>query len=218
MVTIRITLPEIHAKGFEKAICDASGGFADGDQRTLAQLLADGVINLTELYARGVSHRRQEPADDHRDRRPGDPVGPQRHVDGLSADGVTIPPDVLRRLAENADIELLIKTGEQILYLGRSVRFGTEAQFKALLERDGGCRFPGCNAPAAACDIDHLDEWNLGGNTDLDRLALWCLSHHMFRHRTDVTVIGTWDDLWLQMPDGTLIACPTKRQPLRAAA
>jgi hypothetical protein len=217
MVTIRATLPELDAKAFEKAICDASGGFADQDQRTLAQLLADGLINLTELYARGsVTGGRKRPtiiatADL-------DTLLGRNNTDAFTADGLTIPADVLRMLAENADIELLLKTGEQILYLGRSVRYGTDAQFNALLERDGGCRFPGCHAPAAACDIDHLDEFELGGSTNLDRLALWCKPHHRFRHRTDVKVIGTWDDLWLQFPDGTLIACPTKRQPLRAAA
>ncbi len=217
MVTIRITLPELDAKSLEKTIRDASGGFADHDQRTTAQLLADGVINLTELYARGATTGGRN--------RPTiiataelDTLLGRNNTDGLSADGVTIPADILRQLSENADIELLIKSGEHILYLGRSVRLGTDAQFDALLERDGGCRFPGCNAPAAACEIDHLDDWNLGGHTNLDRLALWCFSHHMFRHRTDVKVIGTWDDLWLQMPDGHLIACPTKRQPLRAAA
>jgi hypothetical protein len=217
MVTIKATLPELEAKAFEKAICDASGGFADQDQRTLAQLLADGLINLTQLYARGsVTGGRKRPtiiATAELETLLG-----RNNADGLTADGLSIPADVLRQLAENADIQLLIKSGEQILYLGRSVRFGTDAQFNALLERDGGCRFPGCDAPAAACDIDHLDNWELGGNTDLDRLALWCFSHHMFRHRSDVKVIGTWDDLWLQFPDGTLIACPTKRQPLRAAA
>lgn len=217
MVVIRITLPEANATAFEKAVCDASGGFAEPDTRTMAQLLADGVINLTEMYARGaVTGGRNRPtiiATAQLDTLLG-----RNDADGLSADGVNIPADVLRRLATNADIELLIKSGEQILYLGRSVRLGTDAQFHALLERDGGCRFPGCCAPAAACEIDHFDQWNLNGNTDLDRLGLWCPSHHMFRHRSDVTLTGTWDDLWLHMPDGSLLACPTKRQPLRAAA
>lgn len=49
-------------------------------------------------------------------------------------------------------------------------------------------------------------------------LGLVCHSHHVFRHRSDVQLIGTWDDLWPRMPDGTLLACPTKRQPLFAAA
>ena len=174
--------------------------------------MADGVINLAELHARGsLTGGRQRPAiiataqlstllgeDD---------------LAGLTADGCRIPADVLRRLALNAEIQLLLKVGEEILWMGRSARYATEAQFRALLERDGGCRFPGCEAPAGACQVDHLDEWTIRhGSTDLDRLVLWCPAHHRFRHRSDVEPEGTWDDLYLRMPDGTRLACPSKRQ------
>ena len=217
MVAIRVNLPQADAKAFEKAICDASGGFSNPDTRTLAQLLADGVINLTELHARGsLTGGRARPtiiATAQLDTLLG-----RNDLDGYTADGINIPADVLRQLAENANIELLIKAGEHILYLGRSARLASDAQYRALIERDGGCRFPGCQAPPAACEVDHFDEWTpLNGRTDLDRLGLFCRSHHMFRHRNDVKLEGTWDDLWLRMPDGTLLACPTRRQRERQA-
>ncbi len=218
MVVIRITLPELEAKVFERAVADASGGFTEADDRSTAQLFADGVINLAELWARGsLTGGRARPsiiATAQLSTLLGDD-----DLAGLSADGCRVPADVLRRLVLNAEIQLLIKAGEEILWLGRTVRYATDAQFKALLERDGGCRFPGCEAPAGACEIDHLDEWTLAnGSTDLDRLVLWCPAHHRFRHRSDVSLEGTWHDLHLRMPDGTHLACLTKRRQHQAAA
>jgi hypothetical protein len=218
MVVIRLTLPEVEAKSFERAVSDASGGFTEADDRSTAQLLADGVINLTELYARGkVTGGRARPtiiATAQLSTLLGDD-----DLAGLTADGCRIPADVLRRLALNAEIQLLIKAGDEILWLGRTVRYASDGQFKALLERDGGCRFPGCEAPAAACQIDHLDEWTFAhGLTDLDRLVLWCPAHHRFRHRSDVSVEGSWHDLHLRMPDGGRLACPSRRRQHQAAA
>jgi len=218
MVTIRLTLPELAAKGFERVVADASGGFAETDDRTMAQLFADAVIDLTELYSRGaVTGGRARPtiiATAQLSTLLGDD-----DLMGFTADGCRVPADVLRQLVLNAEIQLLITAGEDILWLGRGVRYASDGQFKALVERDGGCRFPGCEAPAAACEVDHLDEWTLAhGRTDLDRLGLWCPAHHRFRHRSDVGVEGTWDDLDLRMPDGSRLACPSKRRRHQAAA
>jgi hypothetical protein len=70
------------------------------------------------------------------------------------------------------------------LGLGRTARYATPAQRRALIVRDGGCVFPGCDAPASWCDAHHVDHWDHGGNTDLDNLALLCRHHHGVTHRT----------------------------------
>jgi hypothetical protein len=123
----------------------------------------------------------------------------------------------VRRLAEDARIQRVLTAGNEILNLGRSSRFATDAQWRALVLRDGGCRMPGCRAPAAWCDVDHLEAWDLGGLTDLDNLVLWCRHHHTEKHRPGVKVLGDAHDLRLQLADGTIIHCPTKRRD-RAAA
>ncbi len=69
------------------------------------------------------------------------------------------------------------------LDLGRSVRRATPAQRRALAVRDGGCVFPGCEAPPGWCDAHHVETWHLGGLTDLARLALLCRHHHGVTHR-----------------------------------
>ena len=45
-------------------------------------------------------------------------------------------------------------------------------------ERDGGCMFPGCDAPATACEGHHVVPWMLGGLTCLDNGVLLCPFHH----------------------------------------
>jgi hypothetical protein len=72
----------------------------------------------------------------------------------------------------------------QSLNLGRTQRLATRAQRRALLARDGGCVFPGCDRPASWCDAHHLTPWEHGGNTDIDNLALLCRFHHGVTHRT----------------------------------
>ncbi|MFN7148680.1 MAG: DUF222 domain-containing protein [Microthrixaceae bacterium] len=68
--------------------------------------------------------------------------------------------------------------------MGRSVRTVTPAQRRALVLRDGGCTFPGCECPAAWTDAHHIDEWDAGdGPTDLDNLLLLCRRHHRVAHR-----------------------------------
>jgi hypothetical protein len=69
------------------------------------------------------------------------------------------------------------------LDVGRRVRLATPAQRRALAIRDGGCVFPGCDAPAAWCDAHHVVEFSIGGATDIANLALLCRRHHGITHR-----------------------------------
>ena len=60
-------------------------------------------------------------------------------------------------------------------------RIFTEQQRLALIARDGGCSMPGCNAPPAYCEVDHVTEWRYTGRTSIDNAALLCSHGH--RHR-----------------------------------
>lgn len=64
------------------------------------------------------------------------------------------------------------------LALGRSRRFASTAQRRALTIRDRGCVIPGCDVTADTCQVHHVTEWAHGGNTDLEELALVCWVHH----------------------------------------
>ncbi len=54
----------------------------------------------------------------------------------------------------------------------------TENQRLAILARDGGCTFPGCDRPGAWTQIHHIIAWADGGPTTIDNGAMICGYHH----------------------------------------
>jgi len=209
MVTTTVTLPELESREFHQVISFIGGKPCEGDGRTTEQRLADGLIQLCRAYAAGaVSGGREKPTilitiD-------ADSFTGAANAPGTTAFGDRIPAHIVRRLAEHANLQRLIHAGNMILELGREVRYATEAQYKALLVRDGGCRWSGCHIPAAWCQIDHLRAWEAGGRSDLDNLVLWCSHHHHEKHRPGVQVLGGVTDLRLLLADGTIIDCPPR--------
>ncbi len=73
------------------------------------------------------------------------------------------------------------------LDVGRTQRDFTTRQRTALAERDRGCTWPGCTAPASWCDAHHLTPWDHGGPTDMNNAALLCAHHHRHTHTTGAT-------------------------------
>jgi 5-methylcytosine-specific restriction endonuclease McrA len=67
--------------------------------------------------------------------------------------------------------------------LSRLVRSSTR---RALLRRDRGCRFPGCDRPSGWSDAHHLVHWADGGETKLSNLVLLCRRHHRMVHEGKV--------------------------------
>ncbi|HEX8080720.1 MAG TPA: DUF222 domain-containing protein [Jatrophihabitans sp.] len=82
-------------------------------------------------------------------------------------------------LADEAAINLLLtdSTGA-VLAHRRTKRIATRGQTLALIARDGGCTFPGCDKPPEWCQRHHITAWADGGPTDLDNLTLLCGYHH----------------------------------------
>jgi len=68
-----------------------------------------------------------------------------------------------------------------------SRRYRVPASLDRLVRlRDGGCRFPGCDAPAAACDLDHVVPFDhadpeRGGDTSAEQLLGECRLHHRLK-------------------------------------
>ena len=136
---------------------------------------------------------------------------------GRTTSGVPLPGLVVRKLACDAAIHRVITDGlGSILDYGRSTRTIPPAVYTALVLRDWGCRFPGCDRPAEWCEGHHVWHWEDGGPTDLSNLVLLCSKHHHVIHLTD------WR-LTLR-PDGTVeVTDPhgnrrTSDPPGRAAA
>ena len=94
-----------------------------------------------------------------------------------------IPAETARRLACDAAITPIID-GEA----DRTSRVVPGATRRALIARDKGCRFPGCDCPPAWTDAHHVKHWADGGATTLDNLILMCRRHHRLVHEEGWTL------------------------------
>lgn len=107
-----------------------------------------------------------------------------------------IDPDTARRLAGTAKSFTRILTHPETgcaLSIG-SKHYKVPKDLRLWLRiRDETCRFPGCNRPAAHCDLDHTRAWAQGGPTDHDNLAHLCRGDHILKHQTDWTVTNARD-------------------------
>ncbi|MGH3862262.1 HNH endonuclease signature motif containing protein, partial [Actinokineospora sp.] len=62
---------------------------------------------------------------------------------------------------------------------------------RALILRDQGCAFPGCDRRPRSCHGHQSRHWAHGGPTALDNLVLLCGQHHRLIHNSDwaVTIV-----------------------------
>jgi hypothetical protein len=115
------------------------------------------------------------------------PGGPDRQAAGavagtgarLVGTGEPVPAHLVRQWLCDADLLPVVLGGpSEILDVGQAQRLVTPGIRAALEVRDGGCVFPGCNAPPAACHAHHIIPWYRGGPTALWNLVLLCPHHH----------------------------------------
>lgn len=117
----------------------------------------------------------------------GAPSGP-----GVTADGQIVSPTAAGLLACKGDLTpVWLSEDREPLELGRTSRYATAGQFKALVARDGHCTYPGCTVPPQWCDAHHLIWWCRDGDTDIAYLVLLCGQHHTFVHLHDLTATIT---------------------------
>jgi len=96
-----------------------------------------------------------------------------------TSDGVPVSVPQLLELADQAEIiPVVLNRSGAVLTLGRTRRIASRSQTLALVARDGGCSFPGCQHPPEWCERHHIRAWADGGGTDLDNLTLLCRYHH----------------------------------------
>ncbi len=188
---------------------DGSGIGADGHHlaRTTAQRNADALLDMARSFSATPSGARSGSDTSSDTGASGQDTAGRPRVDLLvtvgldrlqmatghgaghckTADGVPLAPAMVRRLACDAGIiPVVLGSDGDVLDVGRRTRSVGTALRNALVVRDGGCTFPGCDKPAGWCDAHHLRHWADGGPTDLDNLALLCSAHHHVVHE------GAW--------------------------
>lgn len=122
---------------------------------------------------------------------------PGKRTAALMTNGGVVP---------NPLLEQLIRDGAQMVPLttpcgGPEPRYRPSVKLQRFVCcRDLTCRFPGCDAPAEVCDIDHAIPYPLGP-THPSNLRCLCRKHHLLR--TFWTGDGGWSDN--QLPDGTIV-------------
>jgi phosphohistidine phosphatase SixA len=98
-------------------------------------------------------------------------------------DGIDLPLDTLRRMAQWADIiPVLLDDDGVVLKMGRTRRLATRDQRRALRAMYRTCAIPGCTRPVRQCEPHHCNEWDPGGLTDIELLAPICKHHHDIIH------------------------------------
>ncbi|WP_076262392.1 HNH endonuclease signature motif containing protein [Intrasporangium flavum] len=101
---------------------------------------------------------------------------PKRVLDGLTCDGTLTP---------------VWETQGSPVNVGRTHRVVPHRTRVLVLDRDRGCRFPGCPVSAADyLEVHHRVHWRDGGLTDLDNLLCLCTFHHDSHHRGEFTITG----------------------------
>ncbi len=94
--------------------------------------------------------------------------------------GYPVPVAVAKRWLDpeaQALLVLLSKTRGILAYSDKQ-RLFTEQQRLAMLARDGGCSYPGCDATLAWLDAHHVTDWQHTHRTCVDDGALVCGPHH----------------------------------------
>jgi hypothetical protein len=91
--------------------------------------------------------------------------------------------ELARRLACDASVSrVVLGARSEPLDLGRRTQVVPAPLRRAVVIRDRGCRFPGCDRPHAWCDAHHAKHWARGGVTSLANLVLLCRPHHRLVH------------------------------------
>ena len=104
----------------------------------------------------------------------------------LDTTGGLVTAAAARRTACDANIiPIVLGAHSEPLDIGRASYSVPQPMRRALITRDKGCAFPGCDRPANWCAAHHIVHWANGGHTALSNLVLLCDAHHSLVHTED---------------------------------
>jgi hypothetical protein len=159
-----------------------------------AEARPDGLVAIADAALRGNQPERP-------------PVEVLVEIDASTLAGRTaqsgVPAETARRLLCDAGVvPVLCDEAGAPLSVGRRMRSLPAALRRALLMRDGACRFPGCTHRRHV-DGHHIRHWAHGGETSLQNTLLLCSVHHGAVHEGGFRVEGSGAHPRFFAPDGT---------------
>ena len=167
---------------------DATGG--ELPMPTRGQLLAQALVELCRAGL-AAGHKGSAPAADVTL-----VIDASEPTTARTPDGVRLADGTTRLLCCDPVWHPLVRDHNgKALHLASPSRFATPDQRRAAMVRDGGCVFPGCDAPPSWVDLHHVIHWEHSGPTELSNLASLCRHHHGVTHRKGwamTTVEGGW--------------------------
>jgi Domain of unknown function (DUF222)/HNH endonuclease len=135
--------------------------------------------------------------------------------------GPQLPASIRDMLCCDGVVKPLWHTDGIPVNVGRSRYIVPAHTRRLILDRDRGCRHPGCSS-TTHLQIHHILEWLRDGMTDLDNLAALCPKHHHAYHRGEFTMAGNanipeqlrfYDARGRPIPNGAAAHPPTGPPP-----
>ncbi len=114
-------------------------------------------------------------------------------TDGAWLGGRQMLPDhLIRKLTCDGVLQPVWETEGVAVNVGRAQRIVPDRTRRLIVDRDRGCRYPGCAVGVVPyLEVHHLDHWLDGGRTDMDRMLCLCPHHHDRHHAGDFVMTGT---------------------------
>ena len=117
-----------------------------------------------------------------------------------------IAPSTARRMLCDAALQGFRTNQHDEAEIGTTTPTISPKLKRALLLRDGGCRFPGCTM-SAWVDGHHIKHWIDLGPTRPNNLVCLCRRHHRLMHEGHWNITGDpRGEILFHQPNGTIIA------------
>jgi uncharacterized protein DUF222 len=116
-------------------------------------------------------------------------------------DGTRISSQTVRRLACDGALHRVLKADSMVIDVGRARRTAQPAQWRGLKARYRTCAWTGCDRPIGWTQAHHLDFWEHGGKTNLQKMLPLCHHHHRLVHEGGWEVVRVRRDYEFLPPD-----------------
>ena len=103
--------------------------------------------------------------------------------------GPAISPAIARAMSCDASVRLIVEQAGVPVNEGHKYRTVPDSLRRVIEDRDGGCRYPGCNGVRWLV-VHHIVHWRDGGATETHNLVALCALHHRLLHQGQFRING----------------------------